>query len=146
MTGVWLPGTPFQSPEDAANRLHADNQSLHERLAAMTEERDTNKKIIARQQVSIEELSKAHTSIGDKFTEAQQEIARLTARATQAEAKWHRAATHDSSIDEAEVIHELRQEIVGLRAALEVLANLGGRTSTGNQIAQAALAGTKEGR
>jgi len=40
---------------------------------------------------------------------------------------------------------QAQQEIARLRAALEVLANLGGRTSTGNQIAQKALAGTKEG-
>ena len=40
---------------------------------------------------------------------------------------------------------EAQQEIARLREALEVLANLGGRTSTGNEIAQRALAGTKEG-
>ena len=49
-------------------------------------------------------------------------LAAMTERATQAEAKWHRAATHDSILDEAEVIHELRQEIVGLQAKHENLA------------------------
>jgi len=56
------------------------------------------------------------------MTQAELELRRaltaMTARATQAEAKWHRAATHDSSIDEAEVIHELRQEVARLRKAL----------------------------
>ena len=74
----------------------------------------------------------------------------MTDRATQSEAKWHRAATHDSSIDEAEVIHELKQEIARLRVLL-------GRWSTlyvaGPDVIDPglmtdtvqALAGTKEG-
>lgn len=82
--------------------LNNERDAARQRLEAMTEDRD--RALCALSQVE------------DAQAYSRQQLAASEQRAKEAEAKWHRAATHDSSIDEAEVIHELKQRLAASEA------------------------------
>lgn len=128
---------------DAIEDMSRNDAALRAQLAAMTERETEVKRLLVSRIEGYESLESSFNSCADALREAQQEIERLKSGTVTVEDHNRIVGQTITAMDAERTSFE--REIERLRAALEVLANLGGRTSTGNQIAQQALAGTKEG-